>query len=289
MVMANSGRADASALLGLEGMLLLTRPHKDCDVVVVCRGDLTGAAHKDVHLFCHRAVLQSTGGMFHGMRQFEQLSGPGMSSSSDVVRVAVPASEVVVFEVLRYLYCGAVFFPLGFQSRFAEFLNVVDYLGLVGSTAADAEAPQGIFADPSVQQLLREMSHTQLSALLQDGSSTLSFSVRRALLAAVGQLWRPTEEATDWMPASDDCHPAMAGLGSAARRHSGGWPEWSPDAMPAGDDWLWPGDALASSEAAPAAPAAPAGTEQRRLVNTDSMVFAHLRHGGGSDNVVAVF
>ena len=49
-----------------------------------------------------------------------------------------------MFEVLRYLYCGAVFFPLGFRTRFAEFLNVIDYMGLVCDAPTEEEILQYI-------------------------------------------------------------------------------------------------------------------------------------------------
>jgi len=259
-------------------MLLLTRPHETCDIILVCRGDPKGPAHKDVEFFCHKSVLESNGGMFQGMRKFEQASGSRASSSDAPLRVEVPASEVVVFEVLRYLYCGAVFFPLGFRTRLAEFLNVIDYMGLVCDAPPDEEGAQGIFADPSVQRLLREMSHAQLGELLQ-GGATPSFSMRRALLSAVARLRRP-EEAAESMEASDDCHPGSEALPARQVPY--------PDAAPMEGDWLWPGDAWASPET-PSAPASAVGEEQRRFmdVDPDSMAFAHLRSGSGG-NVVAV-
>lgn len=184
----------AKEFLGSDGILLLTRPHSASDVVLVCTGE---GGHRGcgpnwpsrpVEFHCHRAALARRCGLFAGMSTFEDLAGSVVAA-----RIEVPARDDVVFEVLRYVYCGTVFLPFGFRKRFAEFLRVLDYLGIedmVEMSRGGGSASSSIFAEPSVREFLRDVGPEYLSTMLRDDACglTVGFSVRRALLAKVTEL-----------------------------------------------------------------------------------------------------
>lgn len=104
----------------------------------------------------------------------------------------LPADDNVVFEVLRFVYCGSVCFHLGFYSRFARFLAVIDYLGIEEMTERGCCA--SIFAEQGFVHWLRNLPLEELLALLQDDDiigwrdgtqGAVGFSIRRAFLAKV--------------------------------------------------------------------------------------------------------
>lgn len=147
--------------------------------------------------------------MFADMFEFEGLSGANCHS-----RIVVPGFDDIVFEVLRFIYYGTIFFQLGFRKRFAEFLSVIEYLGLEEMVERErGTTPQGaapvlpsIFAESGVEHWLSDLSVSDLRDLLEDASFVgcsgaaghcgLGFSIRRAFVGKLAEL-RPQDLTAD--------------------------------------------------------------------------------------------
>jgi len=203
----NDEAVDISQLLGAQGIRMITMPHEQSDVILVCCANPQRSPGREVEFHCHHAVLGRRCSLFANMLKFEGFTGSRQSQ-----RVHVPGYEDIVFEVLRYIYCGSFFFRHDFRPRFPEFLKVVDYLGV--EEMAERECMDGsgeasvlsIFADLGLQQWLQDMDTERLHNLLRDdnlvgtpthGTGAVGFSMRRGLAAKLAEL-RPqdlTEEA----------------------------------------------------------------------------------------------
>jgi len=107
-------------------------------------------------------------------------------------RQDLDADDDVVFEVLRYAYCGTVHVGLSFHTRLLQLIAVVDYLGIDALT---------LLTDPAIERWLHELQNDALVGLLRDVSQAeaiagkqleLGFQTRRALLTKLVQL-RPQD------------------------------------------------------------------------------------------------
>lgn len=121
-----------------------------------------------------------------------------MAKRRRVVRDNLDADDDIVFEVLRYAYCGTVHFPKGLLARLGQLLGTAEHLG-VDLTAEPGSAEttgalvsQGLLEEPGVQRWLRGLPTTDLISALQDNSLGLSQHIRVTLLMVLSKL-RPKD------------------------------------------------------------------------------------------------
>lgn len=184
---------------GVSNFLSILSCHTASDVTVVCRAapklGAAGAADahvREVKFHCHRSVLRSRCALLAG----------GEGASPDVEMppckrrrtvLDLDADDDVVYEVLRYMYCGTVHFHRGFHARFRQLLAVADYLGVEGGTSA---APcSALLEEPGVQHWLSALPVAELLDLLRArplGKWQLGFNSRLALMVRLAGL-RPRE------------------------------------------------------------------------------------------------
>jgi len=180
--------------------LRILAPHAESDIELVCRRqprDSGGAVTGTVSFFCHREVLAQRCGRFQlrGDDSSQPLPAKRRRLSDTRLREEVDADDDVVFEVLRYVYCGTVHFQRGFLARFGQLLAVADHLGVGpdrfqkncgsgfdgggGRGAVEASAPtqqrlarlggggtQGLLSELGVERWLLGIPAPELRALL---------------------------------------------------------------------------------------------------------------------------
>lgn len=172
--------------------------HEESDVVIFCkaRHQISPVRSSEVEFFCHKDVLKRCCSVFADADEFDTLSGANRDGAAlqgrPRRRFELWAEDDVVFEVLRYIYCGAIFFPMGFRARFAHFLAVVDFLGIedmaeriddlieLGPNFVGRALPRtSIFAEVGLQQWLQDLQREDLVLFLQDDlvASTLDHGV----------------------------------------------------------------------------------------------------------------
>jgi len=193
-------RSEAEALLGELGVLTLTRPHEASDIVLVCRPNVSRSPVPDVQFYCHRSVLGAHCSMLCSMFQFET-----MANCSQLTEVVLPIKDDIMFELLRFIYCGTLFLPWGFKQRLAELLHAVDYLGLEADAETHSELDHAsIFADACMENLLQHVDADELQHVFRDSIATqpsksdllhIGFSVRHAVLSKVTELRLQAESA----------------------------------------------------------------------------------------------
>eukprot|EP00927_Polykrikos_kofoidii_P074794 TRINITY_DN70820_c0_g1_i1.p1 TRINITY_DN70820_c0_g1~~TRINITY_DN70820_c0_g1_i1.p1 ORF type:complete len:299 (-),score=26.89 TRINITY_DN70820_c0_g1_i1:47-922(-) len=184
-------RALARNLLGVEGIMLLTRPHDSTDVTIVCRPALhrnRKAIHcedrteKPVLFYCHAGVLRRTCGLVAARSRFEAFSGVERRRP---MTVDIPMNEDVVFEVLRYIYCGSIFVPCGFKTWLRELIHVVDFLAVEqGPENEVSPGIPGILREFAIVSLLSRLTFEDLRLLLRD----IPFGMRACVLQHVTHL-----------------------------------------------------------------------------------------------------
>lgn len=193
MAAATEGLFDVNKFLSILGS------HAASDVTVVCRASqsafaVAGAAHaqpREVQFHCHRSVLRYRCALFAGGEGAVPDTEMPLKRRRSVLNL--DADDDVVYEVLRYMYCGTVHFHRGFHARFRQLLAVADYLGVEGGTS---EAPcSALLEEPGVQHWLSALPVTELLDLLRArplGKWQLGFASRLALMVRLAGL-RPRE------------------------------------------------------------------------------------------------
>lgn len=189
----------------------ITCVHPDSDAVIACRPgprrpvlDLSAR----VEFYCHRHILSRRCAVFADAAEFESLS---FAVEGRRTRIELSADEDIVFEVLRFVYCGAIYFPLGFRARFAQFLTVVDFLGIEEMAERmgleDLPAPGlSVFDEPGVEQWLQDLPTEDVLGFLREGgilgsssargTDAVGFSLRRRFLTRLVTL-RPQDLTVD--------------------------------------------------------------------------------------------
>lgn len=168
--------------------LRILNPHAESDITITCRrrpqvGALSGLT--PARFFCHRAVLGKKCNFFQDESTILQACCVEPAAKRRRLYHELDADEDVVFELLRFIYCGTVHFCGGFQHKFTKFLVLAELLGI-----------GGLINEPGVE---RWMCRVPTDALLTffgpdvlDGSMELTSNVRRALLSKLAVL-RPRD------------------------------------------------------------------------------------------------
>lgn len=201
--------APSSKFLSILGM------HEECDIVIACQPGSRGARGQadgtfGARFYCHLWVLQRRCSLFANEANFESAVTAATPAQEKPVakkarQLELPAADDIVFEVLRYVYCGTIHFRQGFASCFLQFLSVVDFLGIEEMAERETEAnavPPSIFVESGVQHWLSYLPAEELLALLLDGNvagtpkcggiRTLGFTIRRQLVERLAEL-RPRD------------------------------------------------------------------------------------------------
>lgn len=220
--MLNSNVSSRS-MTGQELFLRILVEHELSDVTIVCSARTS--PEREVQFYCHSDVLRRCCSLFADAAQFECLSGAAQNiqagqaaSERKPQRFELWADDDVVFEVLRYVYCGAVYFHLGFHTKFAQFLSVVDFLGIedmaernalnlglrepgCGNVSGDGQTRLSIFAEPGIKHWLQHL-HTEdvlnflrddlISGTLENEPGAMGFSILRSFLTKLIEL-RPQD------------------------------------------------------------------------------------------------
>ncbi|CAE8621230.1 unnamed protein product, partial [Polarella glacialis] len=198
---------------GQDLFLRILVQHEESDVFVVCRAHRQGSREapprgQEVGFYCHSSVLKRRCSVFADAAEFESLGAANQVQDCAVSSVSGAESrkrrrfelwsdDDIVFEVLRYIYCGAVYFHLGFRARFAQFLSVIDFLGIEDMAERQEGSPESIsvagrpnfvgralpalsiFSEPGIKQWLRDLQTEDILLFLQDEliSGTLDHGV----------------------------------------------------------------------------------------------------------------
>lgn len=220
--------------------------HEESDVVIFCKARQQSfpVRSSEVEFFCHKDVLKRCCSVFADADEFDTLSGANHHAAAlqgrSRRRFELWADDDVVFEVLRYIYCGAIFFPMGFRARFAHFLAVVDFLGIedmaerkddtleVGPNFVGRALPRtSMFAEIGLQQWLQDLQREDLVSFLQDdlvagtldhGVGAVGFSLLCSLITQLLHL-RPQDLTTEALGeslyrrlANFGCHQTSDGI-----------------------------------------------------------------------------
>lgn len=127
------------------GFLRILSPHDGCDVVIVCRragalnrqgGEIRTGTADEVRFFCYRAVLARSCRRFSGSDDVDVAEAPAAKRRR--IMEVFDADDDIVFEVLRFIYCGTLHFPRRFLGRLGQLLHIADQLGLEAPPAATA-------------------------------------------------------------------------------------------------------------------------------------------------------
>mmetsp|Transcript_64079 Transcript_64079/g.172190 ORF Transcript_64079/g.172190 Transcript_64079/m.172190 type:complete len:444 (+) Transcript_64079:407-1738(+) len=229
---------DSRSLASAAEFLQVIRPHASSDVTVTCRRAGVSSAVKggvqqrgegcspcprrvtEVLFFCHRSALARVCPRFGGgaERQASEAAGPLTKRRRTVE--AVDADDDIVFEVLRFIYCGTLHFPRGLLGRLGQLLRVAEQFGLEvrvpptpapqtppsghdacgGPAAAPDRAVGGLLADQGMQRFLRGAPSKELYELVRGSpapsdagaSPPLPRARREELLSLLSRL-RPEE------------------------------------------------------------------------------------------------
>lgn len=197
-------------LAAFDSFMRITGPHPESDAVIACRpGPRRPVADipSKVEFFCHRRILSRRCAVFVDAAEFESLS---FAAEGRRARIELNADEDIVFEVLRFVYCGAIYFPLGFRARFAQFLTVVDFLGIEEMAERNGleHSPSpgfSVFDEPGLEQWLQDLPTEDVLTFLRDGgilgstargSDAIGFNLRRRFLTRLVAL-RPQDLTVD--------------------------------------------------------------------------------------------
>lgn len=194
-----------------DSFMRITSPHAESDAVISCRPGprrpVVDLAAK-VEFYCHRHILSRRCAVFADAAEFESLS---FAVESRRTRIELNADEDIVFEVLRFVYCGAIYFPLGFRARFAQFLTAVDFLGIEEMAERNGlehlPAPGfSVFDEPGVEQWLQDLPTEDVLSFLREGgilgsnsargTDAVGFNLRRRFLTRLVTL-RPQDLTVD--------------------------------------------------------------------------------------------
>eukprot|EP00450_Noctiluca_scintillans_P037508 CAMPEP_0194548634 /NCGR_PEP_ID=MMETSP0253-20130528/93931_1 /TAXON_ID=2966 /ORGANISM="Noctiluca scintillans" /LENGTH=73 /DNA_ID=CAMNT_0039395963 /DNA_START=28 /DNA_END=245 /DNA_ORIENTATION=+ len=67
----NDEAVDISQLLGAQGIRMITMPHEQSDVILVCCANPQRSPGREVEFHCHHAVLGRRCSLFANMLKFE--------------------------------------------------------------------------------------------------------------------------------------------------------------------------------------------------------------------------
>jgi hypothetical protein len=157
----------------VDGFLRILTPHLESDVTITCYrmpGLGCSGPVEQVHFFCHRAVLRRHCNFFADTGDCVALGNACAEPTAKRRRTQheLNADDKVVFEVLRYVYCGKVHIHQGFRTNFRQLLAVADCLGVGGRGVASSSGARAILADPGVEHWLSALSTDTLLDFLQD-------------------------------------------------------------------------------------------------------------------------
>eukprot|EP00931_Biecheleriopsis_adriatica_P122417 TRINITY_DN9740_c0_g2_i1.p1 TRINITY_DN9740_c0_g2~~TRINITY_DN9740_c0_g2_i1.p1 ORF type:complete len:930 (-),score=169.65 TRINITY_DN9740_c0_g2_i1:33-2822(-) len=248
---------------GHELFLKILVEHEESDVIVTCRAhrqvvvseSVPGGPGRgnEVEFFCHAHILKRCCSVFADAAEFEYLSGADklLQDRRKPRRFELWADDDIVFEVLRYIYCGAVYFHLGFRARFAQFLSVVDFLGIedMAERQEQESMPRepgrlnfvgrslpssSVFSEPGIRQWLRDLHTDDILAFLQDdmisdtldhGVGAVGFSILCSFLTKLMEL-RPQDLTVDVL--GEQLYRRLANFGCHQQGESGPWQSYSP-------------------------------------------------------------
>lgn len=206
----------------VQAFLRIQFPHLESDLRVVCRRLSDGAP---VTFYVHCAVLAAKCAFFNDQGHFVSLCQRTSVAESGVDTV-LPAifqleeyDDDIVYEVLRFIYCGSLCPPHGFHRRFPQLLSLVDFLGVL-EMAERNTGLASIFGDPAIIDWLSTMPPDRLHSLLSEcrvfgsptnGSCALGFRLRRSLIMKLLEL-RPGDLTVDAL--GEDLHRRVVNVGS---------------------------------------------------------------------------
>eukprot|EP00928_Gymnodinium_smaydae_P018416 TRINITY_DN17009_c0_g2_i1.p1 TRINITY_DN17009_c0_g2~~TRINITY_DN17009_c0_g2_i1.p1 ORF type:complete len:258 (+),score=44.10 TRINITY_DN17009_c0_g2_i1:45-818(+) len=189
------------------GILSITKPHKECDLVLVCAPGPVSPDGQRVRFYCNRKVLAERCGLIASLHSFESAA-----DACKIMELELNIAEDIVFEILRFVYCQSFHTPTNLRSRFGEFLLAVDYLGVHGGGAVNSVEDvvesksweheecqiDGIFSVPCVQSVIATMDNEELRSCftLPEGTSEgdkedcaryVGFNTRARVLATLAE------------------------------------------------------------------------------------------------------
>ncbi|CAK0893249.1 unnamed protein product [Prorocentrum cordatum] len=144
-----------------------------------------------------------------------------------------PCTPAVTAKVLRYIYCGAIYFHQGFRAGFAQFLSVVDFLGVEDMAERQGPAAGGLFAEPGLVQWLQDLQTEDILAFLRDesiagmlehGNGAVGFRILCSFLAKLIEL-RPRDLTVGVL--GEDLYERLADFGAPRPRRPRAGPHGS--------------------------------------------------------------
>eukprot|EP00931_Biecheleriopsis_adriatica_P000610 TRINITY_DN100689_c0_g1_i1.p1 TRINITY_DN100689_c0_g1~~TRINITY_DN100689_c0_g1_i1.p1 ORF type:complete len:336 (+),score=48.32 TRINITY_DN100689_c0_g1_i1:21-1028(+) len=147
-------------------------PHPESDVEVTCRRtryetDEDGLSARDNRrFFCHRAVLKK-----HCTFSGNNRGDPPEKRRR--TRLDLDADEDVVFEILRFVYCGTMYSSPFFRSKaFIELVAIADVLGIdasnehVQSDMGQLSSNTSFLRDPALTTSLKKLPKVEISEII---------------------------------------------------------------------------------------------------------------------------
>lgn len=208
----------------VQAFLRIQFPHLESDLRIVCRKLWDG---EPVTFYVHHTVLTAKCALFNDRGHFVSLCQrtacyPAESGVDPAAPATFPLEEYdddIVYEVLRFIYCGSLCPPHGFHRRFPQLLSLVDFLGVLEMAERNTSLAS-IFGDPSIIDWLSTMPPDRLHSLLSEcrvfgsptnGSCALGFRLRRSLILKLLDL-RPGDLTVDAL--GEDLHQRVVNVGS---------------------------------------------------------------------------
>lgn len=168
-------------------------PHPESDVEVTCRRtryetDEDGlSARDDKRFFCHRAVLKK-----HCTFSGNNRGDPPEKRRR--TRLDLDADEDVVFEILRFVYCGTMYSSPFFRSKaFIELVAIADVLGIdasnehVQSDMGQLSSNTSFLRDPALTTSLKKLPKVEISEIIT-GCRGSSYIMRTNLATLLVEL-----------------------------------------------------------------------------------------------------
>eukprot|EP00746_Dinoflagellata_sp_MGD_P002270 gnl/MRDRNA2_/MRDRNA2_104404_c0_seq1.p1 gnl/MRDRNA2_/MRDRNA2_104404_c0~~gnl/MRDRNA2_/MRDRNA2_104404_c0_seq1.p1 ORF type:complete len:422 (-),score=56.78 gnl/MRDRNA2_/MRDRNA2_104404_c0_seq1:137-1309(-) len=185
----------------VQRFLQIREMHDDSDLQVICRKFSSTEPGERVTFYVHREVLMQKCAFFADCQNFTVFSGIASHRSFRDAQLSVAFEEIteydddIVYEVLRFVYTGMLCPPYGFSRRAAQFLKLIDYLGVFEMAERHPELPN-IVRDPVITNMLRSMfvqgsdSADRIRALVQEfcRGSLLGFQLNRGLVLRIVEL-----------------------------------------------------------------------------------------------------
>jgi len=199
--------------------LEILREHDASDVIIACRRRHDLGDPETFH--CHRAVLERRCALFADEAESTMQRQP---------RIFFNADDDIVFEVLRFVYCGSISFSSDFLRRFDQFLGIVDYLGIEEMAERMGSLQASIFSEPGLVRWLQSRPSEDILELIQmegiigstaNGSRAVGFSLRRGFFTKLLEL-RP--EVFNIERLGEELHRRIKYFGSPVPSPRGGNP-----------------------------------------------------------------